>query len=121
SLMKDNGMNFVRAHLKPTPIHLDLCDEMGILVLAEPPIGWIENTPETLDRCTREVRELVLRDRNRPAVVMWGLLNEATHYRTFTAEQLHVFKDALSETCRSLDPTRIVIDNSGGDIGGKHD
>lgn len=121
SLMKDNGMNFVRAHLKPTPIHLDLCDEMGILVLAEPPIGWIENTPETLDRCTREVRELVLRDRNRPAVIMWGLLNEATHYRTFTAEQLHVFKDALSVTCRSLDPTRIVIDNSGGDIGGKHD
>ncbi len=117
-LLKSNGMNFIRAHLKPSPIHMDLCDEMGILVLAEPPIGWIENTSETLGRCKSEIDELVRRDRNRPSVIMWGLLNEATHYRTFTPEQLATFKDELSEHCRKLDPTRIVIDNSGGDLGG---
>lgn len=117
-LLKNNGMNFIRAHLKAPPTQLDLADEMGILLLEEPPIGWIENTENTLPRCLREIEELVLRDRNRPSVIMWGLLNEATHYRTFNHKQLDVFQASLSKRCVSLDPTRLVIDNSGGSLGG---
>ena len=119
-LLKKNGMNFIRAHLKPPPRWLDLADQVGILLLEEPPIGWIENTENTVGRCKTEIEELVRRDRNRPSVVMWGLLNEATHYRTFTPEQLKTFEDTLRKHCRSFDPTRIVIQNSGGDIGGQH-
>lgn len=120
-LLKNNGMNFIRAHLKAPPIALDLADELGILLLEEPPIGWIENTEHTVPRCVREVEELVLRDRNRPSVIMWGLLNEATHYRTFTHEQLDVFQSALSKACVAMDPTRLVIENSGGSLGGHSD
>ncbi|NIA21670.1 MAG: hypothetical protein GWP05_06835 [Anaerolineaceae bacterium] len=120
-LLKKNGMNFIRAHLKPPPIQLDLADEVGILLLEEPPIGWIENTEHTIERCRREVRELVLRDRNRPSVVMWGMLNEATHYRTFTPQELAKFESAVAGECRKLDPTRICINNSGGNlVGGLH-
>ncbi len=119
-LLKNAGMNFIRAHLKPPAPHLDLADEMGILLLEEPPIGWIENTPHTPARCRREVDELVRRDRNRPAVVMWGILNEAVHYRTFTPAEMVKFKNALSVALRELDRTRLVIDNSGGELG-SHD
>jgi hypothetical protein len=119
-LLKNNGMNFIRAHLKPPPIHLDLADELGILLMEEPPIGWIRNTPHTIARCTREVRELVRRDRNRPSVVMWCLLNEATHYRTFTPSQLSEFERAVANACRDNDMTRLCVTNSGGSLGSVH-
>jgi hypothetical protein len=115
-LLKKAGMNFVRAHLKPPPIHLDLADELGILLLEEPSIGWIQNTPQAPERSRREVDELVRRDRNRPSVVMWGILNEAVNYRSFTPPELLKFKNALSEQLRELDQTRLVIDNSGGEL-----
>lgn len=117
-LLKKNGMNFIRMHLKPPPVDLDLADELGIMLLEEPPIGWIENTEHTIPRCRKDTEELVRRDRNRPSVVMWGLLNEATHYRTFTPKQLEKFQEAVSRVCRETDPTRLVIDNSGGSLGG---
>ena len=45
-LMKENGFNFLRAHLKPVSQVLDMADEMGILIEAEPPLGWISNSPQ---------------------------------------------------------------------------
>src|SRR5208283_3209680 len=83
-LLKDNGFNFLRTHLRPPePYYLDMADEMGILVLAEPAIGWIINSPETEGRCRREIVETLLRDRNHPSIIMWCLLNEAFHFLGF--------------------------------------
>jgi hypothetical protein len=108
-LLKKNGFNFIRAHLKPTPPELlDLADEMGILVSGEPPLGWILGTPAAARRCRNEVRELVLRDRNRPCVILWCLFNEI---RNEVTTQLK--RTALMRLARDLDPTRIVIGNSG--------
>jgi hypothetical protein len=115
TLLKENGFNFLRAHLRPPPpVFLDLADEMGILLLCEPPIGWIINSPETAERCRREVEEMLLRDRNHPSIVIWCLLNEAFHFQGFSISQVIELTTRLAIRARELDPTRLLIDTSGG-------
>ena len=114
-LAKDAGFNLVRLHIKTAPrITLDLADEIGLLIYAEPPIGWIKKSAWMKDRCEREVREMVLRDRNHPSVVIWGMLNESGNADYVTRGGAQTIKDGLCELARSLDPSRIVIDDSGG-------
>lgn len=108
-LLKDNGYNHIRAHLKPSPPEiLDLADEMGLLISAEPPMGWILPTPEAAARSEREVREMLLRDRNHPSVVIWGLFNEISDKDTAGLKRLSLLRMA-----HRLDPTRLVIGSSG--------
>ncbi|MBN2582775.1 MAG: hypothetical protein JXL80_06870 [Planctomycetes bacterium] len=113
-LVKSSGMNFIRLHLKPDPFTPELADEMGVLLCAEPPAGWIANGPHTMKRCLRESEELVRRDRNHPSIVMWCMLNEIYHYWTFTNKEMDRLRYAMSLKACELDPTRIVGDNSGG-------
>jgi beta-galactosidase len=69
--MKEMGANAWRtAHNPPNRALLQQCDELGVLV-------WNENHRnraggEWLD----DLRTLILRDRNRPSVVIWSLCNE---------------------------------------------
>ncbi len=108
-LLKDNGYNYIRAHLKPSPLEiLDLADEMGILISAEPPMGWIMPTPAAAERAEREVREFVLRDRNRPSVIFWCLFNELTDAATVALRRYELMK-----LTHRLDPTRLVVGISG--------
>ncbi|MFP4501617.1 MAG: sugar-binding domain-containing protein [Candidatus Hydrogenedentota bacterium] len=112
---KAAGFNMVRCHIKTPPrITLDLADEIGLLIYEEPPIGWIQKSPRMEARCTREVREMILRDRNHPSVVVWGMLNETgnAHYATQGGAQ--TIKEKLCALARELDPTRLIIDDSGG-------
>jgi len=112
--VKELGFNFLRCHMRPHYEVLDLADELGVLVEAEPPIGWIENTPETADRCWREIEGLVKNDRNRPSVIMWGLMNEVFHLKGFKPrDMLGLVKQWLRQV-HEMDPTRPVIDVSGG-------
>ncbi|MBI5094414.1 MAG: hypothetical protein HZB26_18505 [Candidatus Hydrogenedentes bacterium] len=114
-LAKAAGFNLVRLHIKTAPkITLDLADEIGILLYEEPPIGWIKNSSWMKDRCMREVREMILRDRNHPSVVIWGMLNESGNagYKVNGGAQL--IKTELCALARSLDPSRVIIDDSGG-------
>jgi beta-galactosidase len=114
-LAKEAGFNLIRAHIKTPPrITLDLADEIGLLVYEEPPIGWIEKTPHMAERCEREVREMVLRDRNHPCVVIWGMLNESGNAGYVVNGGAQVIKEDLCKLARSLDPTRLIIDDSGG-------
>jgi len=55
----------------------------------------------------REVREMVKRDRNHPSIVMWGMINE----KGSSAGSL---RGELCLHARKFDPTRIIIDDSGG-------
>jgi len=119
NLIKNNGFNYIRAHLKPSPIILDLADEMGILISGEPPAGWIALSEHTTRRCLTETRELVLRDRNRPCVVFWCMLNEAYHYRSFKYHEIIRLTKAMMNLTYKLDPSRFNIGNSGGSKGGK--
>ncbi len=108
TLVKEAGFNLLRSHLRPSPPGLlDLTDRLGILVYAETSLGWIRDNSRLLEQGRREIAELVGRDCNHPSVVFWGIFNE-------NPDAVAVNSDALVRFTRSLDPTRVVVDNSGG-------
>lgn len=112
--VKDLGFNFLRCHMRPHYEVLDVADELGLLVESEPPIGWIANSPETAARCWREISGLVLNDRNRPSVIMWGLMNEVFHLKGFKPKEMLALVKQWLRDVHEMDPTRPVIDVSGG-------
>lgn len=113
--VKERGFNFVRAHMQPAlPAWLDLCDELGLLVMAEPPLGWIERTPRAEERCWREIAGLVERDAHHASIVVWCLMNEVFHLRGFTPELVIAMTTRWLRRVRRLDPTRVILDVSGG-------
>ena len=111
-LAKEAGFNMIRPWRKPPPkMWLDLCDEIGVMTVGSMAIecmdfpfesarlpGWAEN----------EIRESILRDRNRTCVVQWELFNELK--RPVLIQLLH----PMSMLARKLDPTRMILDESGG-------
>ncbi len=114
-LAKQAGFNMIRVHIKPAPVVLlDLADELGMLIYEEPSIGWIKDSDFMRKRCEASVREMILRDRNRPSVVIWGMLNETGNADYVTHGGAQNIKDELCQLARSLDPTRIIIDDSAG-------
>jgi beta-galactosidase len=78
-LKNDLRCNMVRcAHYPQSPHFLDACDELGLLVWEETP-GWQYIGGDAFREIVRRnVRDMVIRDRNRPSVVIWGTrLNES--------------------------------------------
>ncbi len=96
--LKGCGCNAVRtSHNPPDPALLDLCDEMGFLVMDEafdewegpknkwwqghnvyPPklFGYYEDFHEWGEK---DIKMMVRRDRNHPSVVMWSIGNEVDY------------------------------------------
>ncbi|MEP7356846.1 MAG: glycoside hydrolase family 2 TIM barrel-domain containing protein, partial [Anaerolineales bacterium] len=110
TLVKEAGFNLIRGHLRPTPPgYLDLTDELGLLVYAESSLAWIRDSPRMLDHGRREMQALVEQGFNHPSVVFWGILNENRQATAQIAEPLMRFT-------RALDPTRVIVDNSGGSM-----
>jgi beta-galactosidase len=111
-LAKEAGFCMIRPWRKPPPpMWLDLADEMGVMTVGSLAIEcmdlplesarlphWVEN----------ELRESILRDRNRACVVQWELFNELK--RPVLMQLLH----PMSMLARELDPTRLILDESGG-------
>ncbi len=65
-------------------------------------------------RCEASLREMILRDRNHPSVVIWGMLNETGNADYVTHGGAQDIKDDLCLLARKLDPTRIIIDDCAG-------
>lgn len=106
--VKAMGFNAVRFYGLPTRFQLDLCDEIGLLVAEEPYSSQLfKNSPEMTERFDTCTREMILRDRNHPSVVIWGLLNE-----TGDGPQFRHAVQALS-LVRSVDDSRMVLLSSG--------
>ncbi|MGA9658817.1 MAG: beta-galactosidase GalA [Asticcacaulis sp.] len=99
--LKDMGCNAYRAsHNPPTPELLDLCDEMGILVIDETRL--MTSSPEGL----AQLETLILRDRNHPSVILWSIGNEEPQQGT--ERGAHIAR-TMKRLCNDLDPTRLVI------------
>jgi len=99
-LKSELGVNTVRESHYPQSRHfLDSCDELGILVFSEMP-GWQHiGDKEWQANALQSVREMVLRDRNRPSVIIWGVrINESSDSSEFYKESNNIARD--------LDPTR---------------
>jgi beta-galactosidase len=111
-LAQDAGFNMIRPWRKPPPpMWLDLCDEMGVLTVGSLAVECMDfpfesaNLPRWVEN---EVRESILRDRNRTCVVQWELFNELK--RPVLMRMLH----PMAMLARKLDPTRLILDESGG-------
>lgn len=69
--LKSMGSNAIRcSHNPPTPEFLDACDRLGMLVVDENRLMGINE--EHLDM----LKQMMLRDRNHPSVILWSLGNE---------------------------------------------
>jgi len=92
-LLREGGCNIVRAaHYPLDPAFMDACDELGLLVTVATP-GWqFFNAKDPLfeQRITADVRNMVRRDRNRPAVLLWETaLNETDDQTISMMKKLH--------------------------------
>jgi hypothetical protein len=106
-IFKEAGFNFCRLWVKPAPgPFLDAADELGLMLQEEPPLSIMEDSPLMLDRSVREVREMVKRDRNRPSIVIWNMINEADPPMKYVRQEC--------EAARALDPTRLIMETAGG-------
>lgn len=109
-LVKEAGFNLLRIHLRPAIQELlDLADELGVLVYAESCLGWIRESPRMMGHGLREIETLIDRDYNHPSVVFWGIYNENPPAATYNGRE-------LASYARSLDPSRVVVHNSGGSM-----
>jgi hypothetical protein len=75
---------------------------------------WPTVTPHLRDRIENEVRSALLRDRNRACIVQWEIFNEIMR------QDLERLKHPMSMLARRLDPTRLILDESGGFAGGSN-
>jgi beta-galactosidase len=82
-LLKKNGFNAIRTSHNPmSESFLNACDRLGMLVINETFDQWNgKKNPEDYhlyfkDWSAKDIRSLVLRDRNHPSVIMWSLGNE---------------------------------------------
>lgn len=82
-IMKSMGVNAIRtSHNPPSREFLELCDELGLLVQDEAFDVWkmekVENGYNVFfeDWAERDLKDMVLRDRNHPSIVMWSIGNE---------------------------------------------
>jgi beta-galactosidase len=97
--VKSMGANAIRtAHNPPDPALLDLCDELGMMVVNEARLPGI--APELLD----QLEALVRRDRNHPSVILWSLGNEEMNIQE-TSEGPRLLR-VMQERLRKLDPDR---------------
>lgn len=99
-LRKNLKCNLVRtSHYPQSPHFLDRCDEVGLLVLEEIP-GWQHiGDAEWKDIAVDNVRRMIRRDWNHPAIILWGVrINES--------KDDHDFYTRTNALAHSLDPTR---------------
>jgi beta-glucuronidase len=103
---KEMGANFVRlAHYPHNEHMVREADRMGILVWSEVPVYWTiqwENH-ETLVNARQQLTEMIARDKNRAAVVIWSVANE-----TPLSDARLLFLKELIARVRYVDPTRFV-------------
>ena len=111
-MAKDAGFNMIRPWRRPpVPMWLDLADEMGVLVVGSPALECMQlpfSTPYLPIRVENELRSAILRDRNRACIVQWELFNEL--HRPVLKQMMR----PMAMLARELDPTRLILDESGG-------
>jgi hypothetical protein len=113
-LAKQTGLNLLRKHIKPEdPRYLAVCDRLGMLVWAEPANPTVF-TATARAALRRDLLAMVERDFNRPSVVIWSLYNEDWGLPGVWSDgECQRWLKALYTELKSIDPTRVVCDNSG--------
>jgi beta-galactosidase len=112
-ILKEMGCNAIRtAHNPPAAEFLDLCDQMGFLVMDEAFDMWQKRKNKFdyhLDFPrwhNQDIQDMVYRDRNHPSVFMWSIGNEIREQ--FDSTGIALTKELVG-IIKSIDPTRPVI------------
>jgi len=122
-LLKKIGCNAIRtSHNNPAPWQMDICDEMGILVMAESCDMWvspkckngyaiffeqIDNQSPNADGrpwWQRDFENLVVVNRNHPSIVMWSIGNEIPDQGSTVGLK---YTRLIQNLIHSLDNTRL--------------
>ncbi len=106
-IKEELNCNMVRcSHYPQSPHFLDACDQLGLMVWEEPP-GWqYVGDGNFAAIFLQNVHDMVIRDRNRPSVIVWGTrLDETASYPTLYAEarQLAYELDGTRQTTGAMD------------------
>lgn len=112
-ILKDMGCNAIRtSHNMPSTELVNLCDEMGMMVMAESFDEWktakVENGyHKNFDEWVeKDLVNLVHHFRNNPSVVMWCIGNEVPDQ--WSGKQGPKLTRMLQDICHREDPTRPV-------------
>lgn len=103
---KELNCNFVRlAHYPHNEHTVRLADRLGLLLWSEIPVYWTidwENE-DTYRNAESQLTDMIQRDYNRAAIIIWSLANE-----TPVNDARTKFLSQLAEQARSLDDTRLL-------------
>lgn len=112
-IMKGMGVNAWRtSHNPPSPELLELCDEMGILVMDELFDEWVSpkvkngySSTGFWEHAKQDAIDIVRRDRNHPSVIMWSHGNEVRDQKNPEGWKM---AKLLYDTIKQTDPTRPI-------------
>ncbi len=119
------GLNGMRVHVKVgIPRKLYWADRLGMLIMADVPNSWGEPTEAMRREVEYAMEQMIERDYNHPSIFSWVPFNETWGLKTRVGDpdDGEVDEEYTPETqewvagvyrkAKSLDPTRLVEDNS---------
>lgn len=111
-IMKDMGADAIRtSHNMPSTMQMEVCDSMGMMVMAESFDGWkepkVRNGYGKLwdEWWQKDITNLILNHRNHPSIIMWSVGNEIPEQ--WKPEGVERYKH-LTALCHRLDSSRQV-------------
>ena len=103
---KELGCNFVRlAHYPHNEHMVRTAEEMGLMVWSEIPVYWTIqwDNPNTYANASRQLNDMMERDKNRCAIIVWSVANETPH-----SDARDKFLTGLAQQVREKDQTRLL-------------
>ena len=110
--MKDMGCDAIRtSHNMPSQMQMDICDSLGMMVMAESFDMWIYPKCKNgyarffKEWAEKDITNLIVANRNHPSIVMWSIGNEIPEQGSAEGR---LISTRLQGLCHALDPTRPV-------------
>ncbi len=111
-LAKDLGLNMLRCHIKINdPRYYYWADRLGLLIMYDIPCADLD-TPTMRRMYEAALPRAIARDFNSPSIFAWVLFNETWGLTEHRMDHSHRWVQEMVALARSLDPTRLVEDNS---------
>ena len=111
-MMKQMGCDAIRtAHNMPSTMQMEICDSLGMMVMAESFDMWIYPKCKNgyakffKEWSDKDMTNLVKHHRNHPSIVMWSIGNEIPEQ--WSQEGVEIAKH-LQDLCHQYDPSRPV-------------
>ena len=111
-MMKQMGCDAIRtAHNMPSTMQMEICDSLGMMVMAESFDMWIYPKCKNgyakffKEWSDKDITNLVKHHRNHPSIVMWSIGNEIPEQ--WSKEGMEIAKH-LQDLCHQYDPSRPV-------------